>query len=209
MTRLPVDTWNVQPCHDLPPYDLNEVCPVTGESAELEDHHIFRRSFTAQGKEGNQNLWWVRYVDEETGVVWVVRNRIALSPEAHARITTNRAKLEYRGDDLWYIEGDQELNLNLRFRLLSREEKISKPRRKKASTAEERKARVNYCIRTPKDEENVIPELQDMIRELLDLVDIGISSTVSAYHIHVRALVLLMDELRLQAEALGTWKRPS
>lgn len=32
-------------------------------------------------------------------------------------------------------------------------------RRRKASTPEERKARVNHTIRTPKDEENVLPEL--------------------------------------------------
>lgn len=163
MTRLPIDSWNVAPRLDLPAYALNEACPVTGETDGLEDHHIFRRSFTALGKEDNQRLYWVETEDGS-----LLKNRVNLSPRAHERITTNRARLEYRDGELFYVEGDEDLNLDLRLRLMAPSEKITKRRRKKAaSTPEERKARVNHCIRTPAGEENVLPELEDALRERL------------------------------------------
>lgn len=171
MTRLPVETWQVRPRLDLPLYELNTVCPVTGESSGLEDHHIFRRSFTALGKEQNDALYWVEYIvpneqgGADTGSDFVVRNRVALSPDAHQRITVNKARLEYRGIDLYYVEGGEEKKLDLNLRLMADGEKVSRRRRKpKASTPEERKARVNYTIRTPKDEENVLPEWEEILR---------------------------------------------
>lgn len=164
MTRLPVESWDVTPRFDIPPYELNTVCPVTGETSGLEDHHIFRRSFMAIGQD-NRDLYWVDYVAQEHGLSYVVKNRIALSPEAHARLTTNVARLEYRGVDLYYIEGGEEKLLDLNLRLMAEGEKVTKRRRKpKASTPEERKARVNYSIRTPKDEENVLPEWEESLR---------------------------------------------
>ncbi len=186
MTRLPVESWNVRPRIDLPSYDLNTVCPVTYETSDLEDHHIFRRSFTALGQD-NRDLFWVEYdALPPPGAVfastsynpyrYVVKNRVALSPEAHQRITTNVARLEYRGTDLWYIEGDAERKLDLNLRLMEGSEKVARKRKKKASTPSERKARVNYTIRTPRDEENVLPELEEALRdhlapELTELMD--------------------------------------
>lgn len=166
MTRIPVASWDVSPRLDLPPYSLNTVCPVTGEITGLEDHHIFRRSFTALGKE-NRDLYWVEYGDEEDN--WfVVKNRVALSPEAHQRITTNIARLEYRGTDLYYIEKGEEKLLNLDLHLMADGEKIARRRRQpKASTPEERKARKVFSIRTPEGEENVLPEWEEALRASL------------------------------------------
>ena len=196
MTRLPVDSWDVRPRLDLGSYELNTICPVTGEVSGLEDHHVFRRSFTALGKEENDALYWVEYQDNMScnRDIWVpVKNRVALSPEAHLRITTNRARLEYRGTDLWYIEGDEEKKLDLNLRLMEGSEKVTKPRRKpKASTAEERKARVNYTIRTPKDEENVLPELVDAVREKY-APQFGWSEDVPSYFVVTAALTAVLQ----------------
>lgn len=196
MTRLPVDSWDVKPRFDIPPYELNTICPVTGEVSGLEDHHIWRRSFTALG-EDNVSLFWVEYFDADGDDV-VVKNRIALSPEAHARITTNRARLEYRHDELWYVEGEEEKKLDLSLRLMEGSEKVSKPRRKpKATTPEERKARVNYSIRTPAGEENVLPELEEALRDHLkdELAEIASSEgRVSSYKVwHTVAMRELED----------------
>jgi hypothetical protein len=196
VTRLPVESWDVLPRLDLPSYELNTICPVTGDASGLEDHHVFRRSFTALGKEENDRLFWVEYapprddlvgIAEDGGLItdgghfergvdpWegeeyiVVKNRVALSPDAHLRITTNRARLEYRGTELWYIEGDEQKKLDLNLRLMEGSEKLSKPRRKpKATTAEERKARVNYSVRTPAGEEMVMPEQCEVLKDLLE-----------------------------------------
>jgi hypothetical protein len=45
---------------------------------------------------------------------------------------------------------------------------VTQRRKPKASTPEERKARVNYSIRTPKDEENVLPEMEQVLRDVLE-----------------------------------------
>ena len=186
MTRLPLDSWNVKPRLDLPPYEMNEACPVTGETLDLEDHHIFRRSFTALGRDDNNALYWV---ETEDGTL--LKNRVNLSPDAHLRITTNRARLEFRGSQLWYLEGDDELNLDLRLRLMAPSEKVSK-RRRKASSKEERKARVNHCIRTPKDEENVLPELEDALREKL-APEFGWKDDVPGYFVWVAAAAAVLQ----------------
>lgn len=55
-------------------------------------------------------------------------------------------------------------------------------RRRKASTPEERKARVNHTIRTPKDEENVLPELIQLGRDRW-ADELGWTSTVPDYYV--------------------------
>lgn len=194
MTRLPVDTWLVTPRLDLPPYELNTVCPVTGEVSGLEDHHIFRRSFTALGEE-NRDLYWVQYADDDMNA-HVVKNRVALSPEAHQRITTNVARLEYRGADLYYIEGGEEklLDLNLHLMADGQGEKVGRRRRKpQAKTPEERKARASFTIRTPKDEENILPELVDLARERL-APQMGWDEDVPAYFVVTAVLASFLQE---------------
>lgn len=194
MTRLPVDTWLVTPRLDLPPYELNTVCPVTGETSGLEDHHIFRRSFTALGEE-NRDLYWVQYADDDMNA-HVVKNRVALSPEAHQRITTNVARLEYRGADLYYIEGGEEklLDLNLHLMADGQGEKVGRKRRSpQAKTPEERKARASFTIRTPKDEENILPELVDLARERL-APQMGWDEDVPAYFVVTAVLASFLQE---------------
>lgn len=88
MTLLPTDSWNVKPRLDLPPYELNDVDPVDGAKFGLEDHHIWRKSFTALSKEDGKRLFWVELEDGT-----VVPNRVALSNATHSAITTNRARL--------------------------------------------------------------------------------------------------------------------
>ena len=65
-------------------------------------------------------------------------------------------------------------------------EKQKKPRAKKASTPEERKARKNFTIGTPKDEENVIPELVEAGREAW-AEELGWSENVPSYFVVVAA----------------------
>lgn len=193
MTRLPVDSWEIEPLFALEPYDLNTICPVTGEVSGLEDHHIFRRSFTGLGQD-NRHLFWVAYTDMESGDQYVVKNRVALSPEAHLRITTNVARLEYRKHQLWYIEDGEEKPLDLDLHLMAKGETVSKRRRgKQASTPEERKARVNYTVRTPKDEENILPELIDLAREKL-VPKMGWDEDVPAYFVLTAVLSAFVQE---------------
>lgn len=73
---------------------------------------------------------------------------------------------------------------------------VEKPARKaKASTPEERKARVNYSIKTPKDEENILPEREADLRELL--VDLrGWKKNVPAYFIWEAAAHIALEVLR-------------
>lgn len=197
LTRLPVESWDVTPRLDLPPYELNTVCPVTGETSGLEDHHIWRRSFTGLGEE-NRDLYWVKYAEEigdGTRREFTVKNRVALSPEAHQRITTNVARLEYRGTDLYYVEKGEEKKLDLNLHLMAdgQGEKVGRRRRKpQAKTPEERKARANFTIRTPSGEEMIIPELVDQAAELL-APDCNWGDDVPSYHVVVAALYFLIQ----------------
>lgn len=62
-----------------------------------------------------------------------------------------------------------------------------KPRRKKTTTPEERKERKTVQIRTPAGEEQIIPELVDLVREKR-AEQMGWSSSVPAHYIIVYAL---------------------
>ena len=84
MTRLPFESRNIVARPDLPAYELNQACPVTGEVTGLEDHHIVRRSFGP----GFREAWWV-----EVPGGGIVGNRINLSSQAHYRITVNKARI--------------------------------------------------------------------------------------------------------------------
>jgi hypothetical protein len=68
--------------------------------------------------------------------------------------------------------------------IIAKEEK--KPRAKKASTPEERKARKNFTISTPRNEENVLPELVEAGREAW-AEELGWSDAVPSYFVVVAA----------------------
>ena len=65
-------------------------------------------------------------------------------------------------------------------------------RRRKASTPEERKARKNYTIRTPKGEENILPEMMELAREKLQKA-MGSDKLPPPYITTVAALKELID----------------
>ena len=72
-------------------------------------------------------------------------------------------------------------------------EKVGRKRRApQAKTAEERKARVNFTIKTPKGEEMIIPELVDDAAKLL-APDRNWDDDVPSYHVVVAALVFLIQ----------------
>jgi hypothetical protein len=69
-----------------------------------------------------------------------------------------------------------------------------KPKRKpKASTPAERKARVNFSIKTPKGEENILPELVESAREAW-CETMGWKDDVPAYFVVVAALTKALQE---------------
>jgi hypothetical protein len=106
VTKLPVESWNIKPRLDLPRYDLNEFCPITGEVPEPGSHHIVRKSFTALGKDDNARLFWVELEDGE-----VIGNRIRLSSQAHFRITTNRAAIVFANGVYYWEEANERVPL--------------------------------------------------------------------------------------------------
>lgn len=188
MTRIPLENRNVRPFFRLPPYVLNSVCPVTGERGDLENHHIWRRSFL------DGEAWWVEAEDR------VYPNRIALSPTAHERITTNRARLEWREDELFYVEGDEEKKLDFHVAVTPVSWAGARKNTPRA-TGEARRYVKSVTIKSPKDEENIIPELLDSIRGDERLMDhLGFSGTVPNYHLVVAGLILLLQGDSIRAE---------
>ena len=91
MTHRPHQSWNIVDRPDLPEYELNKACPVTGEVTGLERHHISPRS-------AGTRSWWVELEDGT-----VVGNIVNLSPSAHYRVTVNKARISYE-DGLFYWE---------------------------------------------------------------------------------------------------------
>ena len=99
MTRLPIESRLAVDRPDLPEYELNDFCPVTGEPWNLENHHIWRRS-------AGYPSWWVELPDGE-----VVGNRIKLSPIAHERVTVNKARIVYEGTVYYWEENGERVPL--------------------------------------------------------------------------------------------------
>lgn len=71
----------------------------------------------------------------------------------------------------------------------------AKKRKKHATTPEERRARVNFTIRTPKGEENLIPELCELVRDRKKLLKShGWTDTVPVYEIVILGLYELLRD---------------
>jgi hypothetical protein len=81
---------------------LNEFCPVTGDTFNLENHHIVRRSFGP----GFRDAYWVELPDGT-----IVGNRVNLSSPAHKRITENRARISYEDGLFYWCEGGEKILL--------------------------------------------------------------------------------------------------
>lgn len=87
MTKLPAETWDVKPRLDLGTYERNDICPITGQVDELEDHHIWRKSFTALGAKKNALLYWVE-IDGQ-----VYPNRVWIARDVHRVITEGSGRI--------------------------------------------------------------------------------------------------------------------
>ena len=98
MTRLPVDTRLAVDRPDLPEYELNKACPVTGEITGLENHHLWRRR--------EYPSYWVELPTGE-----IVGNRIMLSSAAHFRVTVNKARIVYEGGLFYWDEAGEKVPL--------------------------------------------------------------------------------------------------
>lgn len=82
MTKLPTESWQIKNRPDLPAYLLNKECAISGCSRiDVENHHIFRRSFQTKS-------YWVELEDGT-----VVANRVGICPTHHLLLTTNKASL--------------------------------------------------------------------------------------------------------------------
>src|SRR4051812_26023205 len=95
MTRLPHESRLVIDRPDLPEYELNQACPITGEVTGLENHHLWPRSFGTKS-------WWVELPDGE-----VVGNRIRLSSQAHYRVTINKARIVFENTVFYWEENGE------------------------------------------------------------------------------------------------------
>lgn len=191
MTLLPLELWNVTPRLDLDPYELNTTCPVTGDTVGLEDHHIWRRSFTALGKEENAGLYWV----EAEGRVYP--NRVALSPEAHQRVTANQARLAFDPTTgaLHYLEHGQDKDLGLHFRLLVDGETVSTKR--KTAKKEKPRHRQVLSVRAPVDVgENGVEVLETLIDQVREKYrdQMGWKEDVPVYYVLVAALYAVLTD---------------
>lgn len=106
MTKLPAETWDVKPRLDLGTYEPNDICPITGQVDGLEDHHLWRKSFTALGAKKNAQLYWV----EIDGHVYP--NRVWIASDVHRVITegSGRIYLELADPDYigtwWYEDAE-------------------------------------------------------------------------------------------------------
>lgn len=99
MTRLPIESRLAVDRPDLPEYELNKACPVTGEVTGLENHHVWRRS-------AGYPSWWVELPDGT-----VVGNRINLSSAAHYRLTVNKARIVYEDGVFYWDEAGEKVLL--------------------------------------------------------------------------------------------------
>ena len=99
MTRLPIESRLAVDRPDLPEYEINKACPVTGEVTGLENHHVWRRS-------AGYPSWWVELPDGT-----VVGNRINLSSAAHYRLTVNKARIVYEDGVFYWDEAGEKIPL--------------------------------------------------------------------------------------------------
>jgi hypothetical protein len=106
MTRLPFDSWNIEPLRgpEWPDYKVAPICAVDGCSHFTDHaHHIVRRSFTA----GPYS--WVRHTEGMT-----VGNLMPLCWRHHQEVTENRAKVvwdEHSRVFFWEREGEPHVTL--------------------------------------------------------------------------------------------------
>jgi hypothetical protein len=135
------------------------------------------------------------YVGQETNLwVIIIPHVTGLTRQEHKDIEEHRAHITL-DEGVWYwwelvekgssgLDDQWERVGALNPQPGSRE---GKPKRKKqATTSAEKKAKVTYSIKTPKDEENVLPELEETLRDEFR-EEMGWKEDVPAYFVWVAA----------------------
>ena len=108
-------------------------------------------------------------------------NKLYIGPDMHSWIHSNPEGARELGWLVSQYEDPEDVIVVIPDKLPA---KVRKP---KATTPEERKARVNFTIKTPKDEEMVIPELVESLREKW-AAEMGWKKDVPSYYVVVAAL---------------------
>lgn len=111
-------------------------------------------------------------------------NILKVDFEVHEWIEKHPEEARELGWSVSRYEDPENVSITIPKSVLQQPEK--KPRQKRASTPEERKARKNYSITTPNGEEQIIPELVQAGREAWG-EELGWSPTVPAHYVIVAA----------------------
>jgi hypothetical protein len=177
-------------------YPLGHVCSHPEcTNTDVTAHHIFPRSSI------KSKSWFVS-IDGDSPIPHVVPLCGSGTTGHHGDIEEHRAWIKLEdGEWLWYdrtgIEGiDYEKDAKLEYAFTKVGALNPQPahgegkpkRKKKATTSAERKARVNWTVRTPEGEENVIPELVDDARGILK-EKMDTDKTPTDYHVITAALI--------------------
>lgn len=113
-------------------------------------------------------------------------NILLVDDEVHRWIHSNPKEAMELGWIVSKHDDPENVSVVIPKTIIAKEEK--KPRAKKASTPEERKARKNFTISTPRNEEQIIPELVEQGRQAWAEA-MGWSDSVPAHYVIVAAFV--------------------
>lgn len=166
-------------------YPLNKVCahPECTEPA-VDPHHAFPRSAIG----GDSWFVGIDYLDQppetwpKEGLVegiLIIPHVTGLCREHHEQVERHDAWIKLDGGVwTWWDRGEDAMDPDggfhdrfLELGALSPQPGSAegKPKRKKrAATSEERKARKTWSVKTPAGEENIIPELMEQARAIVD-----------------------------------------
>jgi len=177
-------------------YPLNTVCAHPEcTDRDVTAHHLFPRSqigngswFVAIGKKVASEDEHARTVITKDAIAHVIGLCGHGTTGHHGDLEEHRAwvKLE-DGVFVWYDRVETAAGWhrvgNLNPQPGSREGRAKRPRKREPA-----REKTTYCIRKPKDEAMVLPELEDALREKL-ASEMGWSETVPAYFVWAAAAV--------------------
>jgi len=116
-------------------------------------------------------------------------NKLFVSPVLHEWIQTHPEEAGKLGWIVSQYEDPIDVVVTIPDELPAKARK----RKQNASTPEERRARKGYSIKTPKDEENVLAEMEDALREHLRPQFPSWTEEVPAYYVWVAAAALALQ----------------
>ena len=178
-------------------YPMNVVCSHPECTEQVQGvHHAFPRS------QIKSKSFFVKITDDD-GKETIIPHATGLCGSGttghHGDLEEHRAWLKYEGGFWELYEQTNEDHANSQGRgkvwesrgLLNPQpgSREGKPKRKKTATSPaEKKAKVTYSIKTPKDEENVLPEWEEIMRDKWR-EEMGWKDDVPAYFVWVAAAV--------------------